>query len=121
MRPETRSCATKAASFAFSVNYASSAERRCGTILSLLDFRSRIDREKFSRTRCALPDGSKSRVRNRHGLVARSPVRRVQPAHNEDNHCSPRRKVDLSMAKYLFTSESVSMGHPDKVSDQVSD
>jgi len=25
------------------------------------------------------------------------------------------------MAKYLFTSESVSMGHPDKVSDQVSD
>jgi S-adenosylmethionine synthetase len=26
-----------------------------------------------------------------------------------------------SMAKYLFTSESVSMGHPDKVSDQVSD
>jgi len=25
------------------------------------------------------------------------------------------------MAKYLFTSESVSMGHPDKVSDQISD
>ena len=25
------------------------------------------------------------------------------------------------MANYFFTSESVSMGHPDKVSDQVSD
>src|SRR5690349_1744702 len=25
------------------------------------------------------------------------------------------------MAKYLFTSESVSMGHPDKVADQISD
>lgn len=25
------------------------------------------------------------------------------------------------MARHLFTSESVSMGHPDKVSDQVSD
>ena len=25
------------------------------------------------------------------------------------------------MERYLFTSESVSMGHPDKVSDQVSD
>ena len=25
------------------------------------------------------------------------------------------------MASYFFTSESVSMGHPDKVSDQVSD
>jgi S-adenosylmethionine synthetase len=27
----------------------------------------------------------------------------------------------MSMANYFFTSESVSMGHPDKVSDQVSD
>ena len=25
------------------------------------------------------------------------------------------------MSKYVFTSESVSMGHPDKVSDQISD
>ncbi|GIT29169.1 MAG: hypothetical protein Ct9H300mP1_12150 [Planctomycetaceae bacterium] len=25
------------------------------------------------------------------------------------------------MSEFLFTSESVSMGHPDKVSDQVSD
>jgi len=25
------------------------------------------------------------------------------------------------MTKYLFTSESVSEGHPDKVSDQISD
>ncbi len=27
----------------------------------------------------------------------------------------------MSDARYLFTSESVSMGHPDKVSDQISD
>ena len=25
------------------------------------------------------------------------------------------------MGKYLFTSESVSMGHPDKLADQISD
>ena len=25
------------------------------------------------------------------------------------------------MSRFIFTSESVSMGHPDKVSDQVSD
>jgi len=29
--------------------------------------------------------------------------------------------VDKSKRKYLFTSESVSMGHPDKVADQISD
>src|ERR1700745_7434 len=27
----------------------------------------------------------------------------------------------LSVEQYLFTSESVSMGHPDKVADQISD
>ena len=27
----------------------------------------------------------------------------------------------ISMAHYLFTSESVSKGHPDKVADQISD
>ncbi len=32
----------------------------------------------------------------------------------------PREKM-LNMEKYLFTSESVSEGHPDKVSDQISD
>ncbi len=30
-------------------------------------------------------------------------------------------QVQATMANYFFTSESVSMGHPDKVSDQVSD
>jgi len=30
-------------------------------------------------------------------------------------------QVQATMAKFFFTSESVSMGHPDKVSDQVSD
>jgi S-adenosylmethionine synthetase len=30
-------------------------------------------------------------------------------------------QVQVTMANYFFTSESVSMGHPDKVSDQVSD
>ena len=27
----------------------------------------------------------------------------------------------MSADRYLFTSESVSMGHPDKVADQISD
>ena len=27
----------------------------------------------------------------------------------------------MSVERYLFTSESVSMGHPDKVADQISD
>jgi S-adenosylmethionine synthetase len=29
--------------------------------------------------------------------------------------------LDVSLDRYLFTSESVSMGHPDKVADQISD
>jgi S-adenosylmethionine synthetase len=35
----------------------------------------------------------------------------------------PRRDEDLAVTadRYLFTSESVSMGHPDKVADQISD
>src|SRR5438093_10661465 len=31
------------------------------------------------------------------------------------------RKIAVTMDRYLFTSESVSMGHPDKVADQISD
>src|SRR4029453_1895565 len=31
------------------------------------------------------------------------------------------RTFPVSTDRYLFTSESVSMGHPDKVSDQISD
>src|SRR5579884_2305192 len=31
------------------------------------------------------------------------------------------RTFDVSADRYLFTSESVSMGHPDKVADQISD
>ena len=31
------------------------------------------------------------------------------------------RDVEVSTGRYLFTSESVSMGHPDKVADQISD
>ncbi|HEX4149919.1 MAG TPA: S-adenosylmethionine synthetase N-terminal domain-containing protein, partial [Pirellulales bacterium] len=27
----------------------------------------------------------------------------------------------MASGKYLFTSESVSMGHPDKLADQISD
>ncbi|HVV73541.1 MAG TPA: S-adenosylmethionine synthetase N-terminal domain-containing protein, partial [Verrucomicrobiae bacterium] len=27
----------------------------------------------------------------------------------------------MALGKYLFTSESVSMGHPDKLADQISD
>ncbi len=33
------------------------------------------------------------------------------------NHCNPNSDTD----KYLFTSESVTMGHPDKVADHISD
>src|SRR5579862_173163 len=31
------------------------------------------------------------------------------------------RAVTVMQGRYLFTSESVSMGHPDKVADQISD
>src|SRR3954447_15864379 len=34
--------------------------------------------------------------------------------------CHPRTPT-VSADRYLFTSESVSMGHPDKVADQISD
>src|SRR3954447_13580425 len=34
--------------------------------------------------------------------------------------CHPRTPT-VSQERYLFTSESVSMGHPDKVADQISD
>jgi S-adenosylmethionine synthetase len=34
---------------------------------------------------------------------------------------SPSEEFSVSAERYLFTSESVSMGHPDKVADQISD
>ncbi|MBX7103745.1 MAG: methionine adenosyltransferase [Gemmataceae bacterium] len=36
-------------------------------------------------------------------------------------HDSHPRTAPVSSSRYLFTSESVSMGHPDKVADQISD
>src|SRR6185503_15021411 len=33
----------------------------------------------------------------------------------------PEEDLPVSSHRYLFTSESVSMGHPDKVADQISD
>src|SRR5437899_8537362 len=33
----------------------------------------------------------------------------------------PQRCYSVNADRYLFTSESVSMGHPDKVADQISD
>src|SRR3989442_2981592 len=35
--------------------------------------------------------------------------------------CSTKGITPVSTHRYLFTSESVSMGHPDKVADQISD
>ena len=35
--------------------------------------------------------------------------------------CNHRQKNAKTMNTYLFTSESVSEGHPDKVADQISD
>ena len=37
------------------------------------------------------------------------------------NASFPARTLSVSTDRYLFTSESVSMGHPDKVADQISD
>src|SRR5438034_8603950 len=34
---------------------------------------------------------------------------------------SHSRSISVAAGKYLFTSESVSMGHPDKLADQISD
>src|SRR5207253_8296025 len=36
-------------------------------------------------------------------------------------HTLLARKIAVTTERYLFTSESVSMGHPDKVADQISD
>src|SRR5882757_6576949 len=33
----------------------------------------------------------------------------------------PYRRIFAALSEYLFTSESVSEGHPDKVADQISD
>src|SRR5436853_7789703 len=45
--------------------------------------------------------------------MRRSPVTPFTP--------SPTRICAVNTDRYLFTSESVSMGHPDKVADQISD
>lgn len=45
----------------------------------------------------------------------------ILPARAERFRMCPFQQSARSMANYFFTSESVSMGHPDKVSDQVSD
>jgi S-adenosylmethionine synthetase len=51
-------------------------------------------------------------------LTARTATERQQrPAH----HTSSKECFALRRANYLFTSESVSEGHPDKVCDQISD
>jgi S-adenosylmethionine synthetase len=42
----------------------------------------------------------------------------IPPIKAEINHC---RRADMSRENYLFTSESVSEGHPDKVCDRISD
>src|SRR5689334_9731015 len=41
--------------------------------------------------------------------------------HTKDFHSTIQRTEFVSTDRYLFTSESVSMGHPDKVADQISD
>src|SRR4051794_13878879 len=46
---------------------------------------------------------------------------RVPDALNPALPAKRRRKAFMSSKQYLFTSESVSMGHPDKVADQISD
>src|SRR4051794_5959722 len=38
-----------------------------------------------------------------------------------DHPSLPEKDAAVSQDRYLFTSESVSMGHPDKVADQISD
>jgi hypothetical protein len=40
---------------------------------------------------------------------------------NQSSHLLFNNKLNFSQMGYLFTSESVSEGHPDKVADQISD
>src|SRR5262249_42402779 len=52
----------------------------------------------------------------------RAAVRRIKKAlYGGREPCRHFRRVHVSRANFLFTSESVSEGHPDKVSDQISD
>ena len=39
----------------------------------------------------------------------------------EHFYCLKKRKEEKNMSHYLFTSESVTEGHPDKICDQISD
>jgi S-adenosylmethionine synthetase len=47
----------------------------------------------------------------------RGPVRRI----GRKTHLRPKRESNLARSNFLFTSESVSEGHPDKVCDRISD
>ncbi len=49
------------------------------------------------------------------------PVEVRKPCKKTGQFFSDKRRNQSDMASFIFTSESVSMGHPDKVADQISD
>ena len=49
------------------------------------------------------------------------PVEVRKPCRKTGQFFSDKRRNQSDMASFIFTSESVSMGHPDKVADQISD
>src|SRR5262249_20413508 len=53
--------------------------------------------------------------------IKNSPPAGRPSQHQSANHLSHSRSAHVSAGRHLFTSESVSMGHPDKLADQISD
>src|SRR5690349_24716119 len=71
---------------------------------------------------CGRASRSLRKTRTCHGSFSEpGPLAPLTPATNPVRTPSPLRGVYMQRSSYLFTSESVSEGHPDKVCDRISD
>src|ERR1051326_2794426 len=71
---------------------------------------------------CWRASRSLRKTRTCHGSFSEpGPLAPLTPATNPVRTPSPLRGVYMQRSSYLFTSESVSEGHPDKVCDRISD
>src|SRR5690242_8752011 len=71
---------------------------------------------------CGSASRSLRKTRTCHGSFSEpEPLAPLTPATNPVRTPSPLRGVYMQLSSYLFTSESVSEGHPDKVCDRISD
>ncbi len=80
-----------------------------------------LKRAPAGRGRVTLCVRPKRRRINRFPGAAARPPKAVYHARPNDPSIHPYRRIFAAMTSSLFTSESVSEGHPDKVADQISD